>query len=78
MSWKNYLKNEEEGKREGKWYRLETQIYLKNITERIMKRKLKMYLLFLIDQTNKGLFKIIIVTVFLVVYASVKWMTVMT
>ena len=37
-----------------------------------MKRKLKMYLLFLIDQTNKGLFKIIIVTVFLVVYASVE------
>ena len=78
MSWKNYLKKEEEGKREGKWYRLETQIYLKNITERIMKRKLKMYLLFLTDQTNKSLFKIIIVTVFLVVYASVEWMTVMT
>ena len=36
-----------------------------------MKRKLKMYLLFLIDQTDKNLFKII-VTVFLVVYASVE------
>ena len=35
-----------------------------------MKKKLNMYLLFLIDQTDKSLFKIIILTVFLVVYAS--------